>query len=74
LLLALISTVNLVSAPVRIHYHIFVLSKLLTVLKWGLLFNERRGLTTIGHPLILGVTLLLDHNTQHPSLAHSTPA
>jgi hypothetical protein len=39
----------LVSGPVRIHGHIFVLSRLLHVLKWGLLFDERRGLMATGH-------------------------
>jgi hypothetical protein len=39
----------LVSGPVGINGCIFVISKNLHVLKWDLLFNERRGLTTSGH-------------------------
>jgi hypothetical protein len=36
----------LVSDPVGTHNHVFTLSRLLRVLKWGLRFDERRGLTT----------------------------
>jgi hypothetical protein len=39
----------LASGPVGTHNHIFVLSRLLRVLKWGLLFDERRDMTTTGH-------------------------
>jgi hypothetical protein len=49
MLLALASTIVLVSGPVGTHDHIFVLSRLLRVLKRGLLIDERRGLTTAGH-------------------------
>jgi hypothetical protein len=48
LMLALVSTVLLLSGPVRTHDHIFVLSRLVRVFKWGLLFDERRGLTSTG--------------------------
>jgi hypothetical protein len=34
------------------HDHIFVLSRLSRVLKWGLLFDERRGLTATGMLLL----------------------
>jgi hypothetical protein len=39
----------LASGLVGIHDHIFVPSRLLCVLKWGLIFEERRGLTAAGH-------------------------
>jgi hypothetical protein len=39
----------LVSDPVGTHDHIFALSKTLYVLKWGLLLDKRRNMTTIGH-------------------------
>jgi hypothetical protein len=29
-------------------------ARLLSVLKWGLLFDKRRGLSTAGHPLYWG--------------------
>jgi hypothetical protein len=38
-----------VLGPGRTHYHLFVLSRFLCVLKWSLLFDKRRGLTTTGH-------------------------
>jgi hypothetical protein len=44
----------LVSDPYGTQDHSFVLSILLRVLKWGLLFDERRGLTTTGHSLSIG--------------------
>jgi hypothetical protein len=37
----------LVSGPVGTHDHIFVFSRLLSVLKWGYLLEEKRGLTTL---------------------------
>jgi hypothetical protein len=46
LLLALDSTVNLGFGSIFLSFLI-----LLRVLKWGLLFNERQGLTTTGHSL-----------------------
>jgi hypothetical protein len=46
LLLALASPVVLIFRPLD---HIFVLATLLRVLKWDLLFEERRGLTTTDH-------------------------
>jgi hypothetical protein len=48
LLLVLASTVVL---GIGTHDHIFVLSVLLRVLKWGLLFDEKRAVTTTGHSL-----------------------
>jgi hypothetical protein len=52
----------LVSGPVD---HIFVLSKFfLRVLKWGLLFDERRGLTT-GHSPLYCLCHLLSLPTQN---------
>jgi hypothetical protein len=47
LLLALASTI-LISGPVETHDHIFVFLRLLRVLKWGFLSDER-NLTTAGH-------------------------
>jgi hypothetical protein len=41
----------LVSGPVGTHDHIFVLPQILRVLKWGLLFDERRGLTNTGYSI-----------------------
>jgi hypothetical protein len=41
--------VLLVSGPVGTYDHIFVLSRLLRVLKWDFLFEERRGVTTFDH-------------------------
>jgi hypothetical protein len=35
----------------QIRYNIFVLSQITLVLKRGLLFAERRGMITAGHPL-----------------------
>jgi hypothetical protein len=55
LLLSLTSTAVLDLGP---HDHIFVLSRLLHVLKWCLLFDKRRGLTTTCHPPSTVVTLL----------------
>jgi hypothetical protein len=46
LLLAFASTLNLGFGT---HVHIFVLSKLLRVLKWGIRFDDRRDLITIDH-------------------------
>jgi hypothetical protein len=43
-----------VSGPIDTHGHIYVLTRLLHVLKWGLLFDERRGLTTTGHSPAIG--------------------
>jgi hypothetical protein len=43
LLLALATKVNLGSGPVGTHDDIFVLSRLLHVLKWGFFFDERKG-------------------------------
>jgi hypothetical protein len=37
----------LISGPFEIRHHIFVLFRFSRVLKWGLLFDERRRLTTI---------------------------
>jgi hypothetical protein len=37
--------------PVGTHDHIFVLSRLLLVLKWGLLLDEGTGSTATGHSL-----------------------
>jgi hypothetical protein len=44
----------LISGSFGTHDHIFVLSTLLRVLKWGLLFDERRGLTVTGHSPFIG--------------------
>jgi hypothetical protein len=52
-LLVLASTV-LVSGPVGNFDCTFVPTRLLRVLKWGLLFDERRGLTAIGHSPFTG--------------------
>jgi hypothetical protein len=49
LLLAFASKVLLGFGPLGTHEHIFVVSRPLHVLKWGLLFDKRRGLTTTGH-------------------------
>jgi hypothetical protein len=49
----------LVSGLVGAHDPIFVLSRLLRGLKWGLLFEERRGLTTVGHSPSTGKWLCL---------------
>jgi hypothetical protein len=43
-----------VSGAIGTFDHMFVLSILLSVLKWGLLFDERRGLTTTGYSLSTG--------------------
>jgi hypothetical protein len=55
LLLVLASTV-LVSDPVGTHDHIFVVSKTLRVLKWGLLFDGRVVWLLLVTPPLLGVT------------------
>jgi hypothetical protein len=76
LLLALASTVILGFGPRRTHGHIFVLSRLLGVLIWGLLFDERREVTPTGHSsngewfcwLSLSLTYSLSY-----WLTHSTP-
>jgi hypothetical protein len=40
------------ASPVILGFgHIFVLSRSLRGLKWGLLFDERRGVTNSGHSL-----------------------
>jgi hypothetical protein len=48
------------------HDHIFVFPRLLLVLKWDLIFNERRGLNATGHsPSTRGwvpLLLLIDSN------------
>jgi hypothetical protein len=44
----------LASSSVGNHDHIFVLSRLLRILKWGFLFVERRGLTITGHSSSFG--------------------
>jgi hypothetical protein len=55
LLLALASIVVLDVGPHRdSNDHIFVLSRLLRVLKCGLLFDERRRLTSSGHSTSTG--------------------
>jgi hypothetical protein len=61
----------LVSGPIGTRDHIFVLSRLLCVLKWGLLFAERRGLTTTVHSpstgeWLLDLTLSLTHSLSLP--------
>jgi hypothetical protein len=48
-LLALASTSVLDFGPLGTHDHIFVISRLSGVLNWGLLFDDRWGLTTTGH-------------------------
>jgi hypothetical protein len=52
--LVLASTVFLCFEPQWDHDHIFVLSRLLHVSKWGLLFDKRRGLTTTVHSPYIG--------------------
>jgi hypothetical protein len=44
----------LASGPVGTHDHIFVLSRLLRSMKWCLLYEERRGLTTALHAPFTG--------------------
>jgi hypothetical protein len=46
----------------------FSCSRLLHVLKWDLFFNERGGLTTTGHCLLLGVTQVHTHSLTDPNL------
>jgi hypothetical protein len=53
LMLALASRVSLCFDPIRTPDHTSVSSKAFT---WGHLFDDRRGKTTIGHSLQLGVT------------------
>jgi hypothetical protein len=67
LLLTLACTVVLDSNPVRTHDHIFIFYRLVRVLKWGLLIEERKGLTTTGHPPPTGKR----HCWQSLSLFHS---
>jgi hypothetical protein len=62
-----------VSGPVWTYDHIFVLSRLRRVLKWGLLFHESRYLTTTGHSpftweWLCWLSPLLSQT--HSSLAH----
>jgi hypothetical protein len=49
LLLVFSSTANLGFGPRRDPYRIFLLSKILRVLKWGLQFDERKGATATSH-------------------------
>jgi hypothetical protein len=56
----------LVSGPVGNYDHIFVFPRLSPVLKWGLLFDNRRGLTTTGHSLSTGVTRAGSHTMTGP--------
>jgi hypothetical protein len=48
---------------------IYFFSRLLHVLKWGLLFNEKKGLTTIGHSPSTG-----DDSSRHSLINRSSPA
>jgi hypothetical protein len=58
LLLTLANSRSWFRAPSGSHDHMFVLSWLLRVLRWGL-FDEKRGVTTTGHSSSTGgVTLL----------------
>jgi hypothetical protein len=66
LLLVLASTIVLGIGPRRERWSYFFLSRLVRVLKWGLLFNERRVLTTPSHPLSTGVV-----NKNHFLRCHS---
>jgi hypothetical protein len=43
-----------VSGPFRTHDHVFIPFRFLGVSKWGVLFTERRDLTTAGHSLPIG--------------------
>jgi hypothetical protein len=59
----------MLSGPGGTHDDIFVLFRLLRVLKLGLLFDKKRGLTTTGHSLllywvvtVLAVTLTHSHS------------
>jgi hypothetical protein len=55
------------SVPVGTHDRIFIFSRLLRVLNWGLFVDKRRGLTTTGHSPSAGATRVGTHSpTLHP--------
>jgi hypothetical protein len=62
----------LVSGPVVTRDHFSVLSRLLRVMKWSLLFNKRRGLTNTGHSLSNEEWLCWLSLSFNDSLAHSS--
>jgi hypothetical protein len=55
LLLGFASTVVLVSGPVGTHDHVCILSRVLRVFKWGVLYEETRGLTTASRSLFISL-------------------
>jgi hypothetical protein len=65
----------LVSVPVETHDYVSF-PRLLRVLKWSLLFNEKRGLIIAGHSSLLGwleraLTLWLPHKNKLVHISHT---